>query len=118
MTNFRNKAYWSSVIIVISLMTTSAATAQAAQPCQSESDAYNAAQATLTGAQAALVAAKAAVGFAQSKASSALLPAQRVSAQVTLMREKKNLTQVSNALKSIKIALTAARTTLAECKKK
>jgi hypothetical protein len=118
MTIFRNKTYWASVIIAISLMTTSVPTAQAAQPCQEESDAYNAAQATLAGAQAALVAAKAAVGMAQSKASSAMLPAQRVSAQVALMREKKNLTKVSSALKSIKVALTGARTTLAECKKK
>lgn len=90
--------------------------AHAAKDCSGLSDAVPAAEAAVTGLIASAASANSAVLAATSRLNTARLPAQRVSAQVALMREQKTATKVRSALSAAKNVLRSARLSLANCK--
>lgn len=93
-----------------------AQSAQAAKDCSALSDAVTAAEATVAGMMATSSAANAALSAAKSKLNSARLPAQRVSAQVSVMRAEKDVNKWRNALTVAKSGLRSARLSLKDCK--
>ena len=88
----------------------------AANNCETFSDAVLAAEGTVAGLMAAASAADAAVAEARARLNSARLPAQRVSAQVTLLREEKAATKARSSLTTARNVLRAAKVSLSQCK--
>jgi hypothetical protein len=102
--------------VVIAILCTVSAPSAVAKDCQGLSDAVSAAEASVAGLMASVSRANSAVSMARSKLNSARLPAQRVSAQVALLREEKSASQARSALNGAKNVLRSARLALTQCK--
>jgi len=87
-----------------------------AKNCDTLSDAVSAAEGAVAGLMASVSSANAAVSAARSRLNSARLPGQKVSAQVSLIREQKSASQAKSALSSGRNLLRSARAGLSQCK--
>ena len=107
-----------ALIVIIALLWGGSITqsAPAAKDCSTLSDAVTAAEAAVAGMMASSSAANAALSAPKAKLNSARLPAQRVSAQVSVMRAEKDASKWRSALAAAKGALRSARLSLKDCK--
>lgn len=107
-----------SFIIIITLIWGGlfAQSAQAANDCSALSDAVTAAEATVAGMMVSSSAANSALSAARSKLNSSRLPAQRVSAQISVIRAEKEVSKWNKALSVAKSGLRSVRLSLKNCK--
>jgi multidrug resistance efflux pump len=104
-------------VLIVLLGFLGATTPQAtAKDCDTLANAVSAAEGTVAGLMASVSSANSAVAAAKSKLNSARLPAQRVSAQVTLLREQQSASQAKSALNAARNVLRSARVSLSQCK--